>query len=160
MKLLLVEDDRSLARGISAALVHGGYAVDVAHSACDALDLARHGEFDAGILDLGLPDRDGIELLRDLRRAGMRFPILILSARDATNDRIHGLDSGADDYLVKPFALGELEARLRALLRRGADGAPWRELGSLKFDVAGKRARIADEDVELTAREISILEIL
>jgi DNA-binding response OmpR family regulator len=95
-----------------------------------------------------------------MRREGVPFPILILSARDGLNDRIRGLDTGADDYLVKPFALGELEARLRALLRRAEENTPWRQLGELRFDVDGKRALVGDEPVELTAREVSILEIL
>jgi two-component system OmpR family response regulator len=160
MKLLLIEDDRSLARGIEAALLQSGYTVTVAGTALEALRLARGTEFAAGVLDLGLPDRDGIELLRDLRATGVTFPILILSARDALNDRIRGLDTGADDYLVKPFALGELEARLRALLRRSDEHAGSRQLAALRYDVAGRRALIGEEPVELTAREIAILDVL
>ncbi|HEV7799446.1 MAG TPA: response regulator transcription factor [Burkholderiales bacterium] len=160
MRVLLIEDDSMLARGIRAALSHSGYDVEVAPTAESALRLARAAAFNIGILDLGLPDRDGLELLSDMRREGVPFPILILSARDGLNDRIRGLDTGADDYLVKPFALGELEARLRALLRRAEENTPWRQLGELRFDVDGKRALVGDEPVELTAREVSILEIL
>jgi DNA-binding response OmpR family regulator len=160
MRVLLIEDDSMLARGIRAALSHSGYDVEVAPTAESALRLARASAFNIGILDLGLPDRDGLELLSDMRREGVPFPILILSARDGLNDRIRGLDTGADDYLVKPFALGELEARLRALLRRAEENTPWRQLGELRFDVDGKRALVGDEPVELTAREVSILEIL
>jgi DNA-binding response OmpR family regulator len=160
MRVLLIEDDSMLARGIRAALSHSGYDVEVAPTAESALRLARAATFNIGILDLGLPDRDGLELLSDMRREGVPFPILILSARDGLNDRIRGLDTGADDYLVKPFALGELEARLRALLRRAEENTPWRQLGELRFDVDGKRALVGDEPVELTAREVSILEIL
>ena len=160
MRLLLIEDDESLARGIAAALLQSGYIVSVAGTAEHALQLARSAEFEVGILDLGLPDRDGIALLRDMRSDGVAFPILILSARDALNDRIRGLDSGADDYLVKPFALGELEARLRALLRRSDEHAVWKQLGGLQFDVVGKRALIGEEYVDLTARELAILEVL
>jgi DNA-binding response OmpR family regulator len=160
MRILLIEDDSLLARGIQAALFHSGYEVEVAATAESALRLARGASFKLGILDLGLPDRDGLELLSELRREGVPFPILILSARDALNDRIRGLDTGADDYLVKPFALGELEARLRALLRRGEENAAWQQLGELKFDMGGRRALVGDEPVELTAREVAILEIL
>jgi two-component system, OmpR family, response regulator len=159
-RLLLVEDDAALARGIEAALLQSGYAVTVAPTAADALALAHKQDFDVGVLDLGLPDRDGIDLLSDLRSRRVAFPILILSARDALNDRIRGLDSGADDYLVKPFALGELEARLRVLLRRKDEHAGWKQLGGLRFDVTERRALIGDEDVDLTAREVAILDEL
>jgi two-component system, OmpR family, response regulator len=160
MRLLLIEDDEPLARGIAAALLQSGYIVSVAASAEHALQFGRRVEFDLGILDLGLPDRDGIELLRTLRSEGLAFPILILSARDALNDRIRGLDSGADDYLVKPFALEELEARLRALLRRSEEHAVWRQMGELQFDVVGRRALIGEQHVDLTARELAILDVL
>jgi DNA-binding response OmpR family regulator len=160
MRLLLIEDDEMLARGVTTALEQSGYAVDVAATAEAALRFTQAGAYNAGILDLGLPDRDGLELLRDMRRDGVPFPILILSARDGLNDRIRGLDTGADDYLVKPFALGELEARLRALLRRVEETSGWRQLGGLRFDGAGKRALAFDDELELTAREVSILEVL
>jgi DNA-binding response OmpR family regulator len=159
MRVLLIEDDSMLARGIAAALSQSGYDTEVAPSAEIAMRLARNGPFNIGILDLGLPDRDGLELLGEMRTVA-QFPILILSARDGLNDRIRGLDSGADDYLVKPFALGELEARLRALLRRGDEAAEWRQLGHLRFDVEGKRALVGDAQIELTARELSILNVL
>jgi DNA-binding response OmpR family regulator len=160
MNLLLVEDDRSLAHGITAALSQSGFTVDVAATAARALQLVRKSAYNIAILDLGLPDRDGIDLLHDIRRDGCAFPVLILSARDGLNDRIRGLDTGADDYLVKPFALGELEARLRALLRRGDEHASLRQLGRLRFDVAGKKVVVDRELVDLTARELAILEIL
>jgi DNA-binding response OmpR family regulator len=160
LRLLLVEDDTALARGIAAALAQSGYGVSLAPTAAAALELARSAEFEIGVLDLGLPDRDGIDLLADLRAEGIAFPILVLSARDALNDRIRGLDTGADDYLVKPFALGELEARLRALLRRKDEHAGWRQLGALRFHVAERRALIGDDEIDLTAREATILEIL
>jgi DNA-binding response OmpR family regulator len=160
MRVLLIEDDSMLARGIAAALSQVGYSVEVAPTAQSALELARGAAFNVAILDLGLPDRDGLDLLRDMRSGGAQFPILILSARDALNDRIRGLDTGADDYLVKPFALGELEARLRALMRRGDETSQWRLLGSLRFDVEGKRALVGDDAIELTAREMAILNIL
>jgi two-component system, OmpR family, response regulator len=160
LRLLLIEDDTALARGVEAALLQSGYAVTVATTAADALSYARAHDFDVGVLDLGLPDRDGLDLLSELRSQRVAFPILILSARDALNDRIRGLDTGADDYLVKPFALGELEARLRALLRRKDERAGWKQLGGLRFDVTERRALIGDEDIDLTAREVAILDEL
>ena len=160
VNLLLIEDDPMLARGVASALSKSGYAVAVAATAGDALRMAQTASFNIGILDLGLPDRDGMHLLRELRAAGNVFPILILSARAGLNDRIRGLDTGADDYLVKPFALAELEARLRALLRRQEDDSIWRQLGRLHFDAAGKRALIDDNEVELTSRECAVLDIL
>jgi|SoiMethySBSTD1v2_1073268.scaffolds.fasta_scaffold19101_2 DNA-binding response OmpR family regulator len=160
MRLLLVEDDLMLARGVAAALSQSGYAVETATTAAQALRLARSSEFDVGVLDLGLPDRDGIALLRELRGEGLAMPILILSARDALNDRIRGLDTGADDYLVKPFALAELEARLRALLRRGDEHARVRQIGDLRFDTQAKCATVGDHLIDLTAREAAILDVL
>ena len=160
MNLLLIEDDPMLSRGVANALSQSGYMVTAAATAGDALRAARTSSFNVGILDLGLPDRDGMDLLKELRAAGNVFPILILSARAGLNDRIRGLDTGADDYLVKPFALAELEARLRALLRRQEDDSIWRGLGRLRYDTAGKRALIDDAEIELTSRECVVLDIL
>ncbi len=160
MRLLLIEDDKGLAHGIAAGLAQSGYSVDAAGSGAEAWKLVRAGHFDIGILDLGLPDTDGIHLLRDLRDAGIDFPVLILSARDALGDRIRGLDVGADDYMVKPFALAEIEARLRALLRRKGAETRWQQLGSLRLDMVARQALADGEDIDLTAREISILAVL
>jgi DNA-binding response OmpR family regulator len=160
LRILLIEDDPMLGRGISAALAQSGYQVQVGLTAQAALHLARSSPFELVILDLGLPDRDGLDLLGEMRREGMLFPILILSARDQLNDRIRGLDAGADDYLVKPFALGELEARLRALLRRAQEPDLWRQIGNLRFDRVGKHAFVGEEPIALTVRELSILEML
>jgi two-component system, OmpR family, response regulator len=160
IRLLLVEDDRALAEGIAMALRRSGYTVAVAPWAADAMRLAQAETYDIGILDLGLPDRDGLDLLHDMRTNGIVFPVLILTARALLDDRIRGLDSGADDYLVKPFALGELEARLRALTRRREEKVPWRQLGRLRFDLAGKRALTDDGELELTRRELAILDVL
>jgi DNA-binding response OmpR family regulator len=160
MRLLLIEDDKMLARGTAAGLTQSGYAVTVAENGAEALRFAAGDAFDIGILDLGLPDMDGIELLREIRAGGIVFPILILSARDGLNDRIRGLDVGADDYLTKPFALGELEARLRALLRRTADNPRWQLLGQFRFDASARLARSGERDIDLTARELSILAVL
>jgi two-component system OmpR family response regulator len=160
VRLLLIEDDLMLSEGVAAALRQDGYAVDVAGRATDALRLARAAVYDGAVLDLGLPDRDGIDLLRELRSEAFAFPILILTARDGLDDRIRGLDTGADDYLVKPFALGELEARLRALLRRAQDKTPWRQIGGLRFDLSGGRVLADGKDLALTQREFSVLTAL
>lgn len=157
VRILLVEDDGNLAHGMTAALTQTGYLVQAVRTAKEALHLARTAEFALGILDLGLPDGDGIDLLREMRHAGAGFPILILSARDGLNDRIRGLDTGADDYLVKPFALGELEARLRALGRRRAERASVLQVGGLRFEADAKRALIGRDPIDLTARELAIL---
>ena len=160
-RLLLVEDDAALAAGLAAALSRDGSKVDVADRGQEALRLARAAAYDACLLDLGLPDGDGIAVLREMRRSAIGFPVLILTARYAIGDRIGGLDAGADDYLMKPFDLGELEARLRALLRRrDADGAPWRRFGPLRFDAEGGAAFAGDEPLELTRREAGVLECL
>ncbi len=160
-RLLLVEDDAALAAGLAAALARDGSQVDVADSGQEALRMARSADYDACILDLGLPDRDGVAVLREMRQSALGFPVLILTARDAIGDRIGGLDAGADDYLMKPFDLGELEARLRALLRRrDADGTPWRRFGALRFDAEGCAAFAGEEPLELTRREAGVLECL
>lgn len=160
-RLLLVEDDHGLAAGLSAALARDGRQVDVAATGSEALRLARAAAYEACILDLGLPDRDGIEVLREMRRSAIACPVLILTARDALDDRIGGLDAGADDYLMKPFELAELEARLRALVRRrGAGDAPWRQFGRLRFDAEGGGAWLGAEPLDLTRREAGVLECL
>jgi DNA-binding response OmpR family regulator len=160
-RLLLVEDDRWLAEGLAAALRLNEDQVDVADCGREALRLARTAPYDACVLDLGLPDRDGVDVLREMRAGAMGFPVLILTARDALDDRIRGLDAGADDYLVKPFDLGELEARLRALLRRQrGESTPWRQFGRLRFDAEGSMAFAGDSRIELTRREADVLECL
>ncbi len=160
-RLLLVEDDAGIAAGLATGLRRDGTQVDVADCGREALRLARSATYDACILDLGLPDCDGVDVLREMRAAAIGFPVLILTARDSLGDRISGLDAGADDYLVKPFALGELEARLRALLRRrGADSTPWRQFGRLRFDAQGGVAFAGDQPIELTRREADVLECL
>src|SRR5688500_18680295 len=118
MKVLVVDDDRSLRDAVRRALSLGGYEVEVAEGGQHGLTLIASGHPDAVVLDIGMPDLDGLEVCRRLRDAGNRVPVLMLTARDAIEDRIEGLDAGADDYLVKPFDVGELKARLRALMRR------------------------------------------
>lgn len=161
MRLLLIEDDRPLAQGLSETLRLGGYSVDWVDTgtAGDSALLAE--TFDGVILDLNLPGRDGFEVLERLRGRGDATPVLILSARDETGDRVRGLDLGADDYLTKPFEISELEARLRAMLRRGKGAASSLLLiGPLKIDVASRRATLGEQVLDLTPREFAILELL
>jgi DNA-binding response OmpR family regulator len=161
MRLLVIEDERELAGLIRGALERSGFAVDVAGTAREAGDFLRLAAYDAAVLDLGLPDGDGLALLRQLRRQGSALPVLILTARDAPEDRVTGLDSGADDYLVKPFHTPELIARIRALLRRpnAALGVSL-TLGNLVLDTASRQTRVAGADVSLSVRETSMLELL
>jgi two-component system OmpR family response regulator len=162
MRLLLVEDDAPLAAGLAATLRLGGYAVDPVSTAADARAAVAVQTFDAVILDLNLPDGDGLTLLREWRHRRVRLPVLILSARDAVEDRVTGLDLGADDYLTKPFDLPELEARLRVLIRRGqgAWDSSIAELGPLSLDTAARRATLSGVDMGLTAREFALLRML
>jgi DNA-binding response OmpR family regulator len=160
MRVLLIEDDTELASGVASALAQSGYAADVMRTGGGALAAAKTASYQLVILDLGLPDMDGFEVLARLRRGGSAVPVLILTARDALQDRIRGLDAGADDYLVKPFALGELEARLRALLRRGEPSAPTLRVARLSFEPVSRRFSVGEREVDLTAREHAVLELL
>ena len=161
MRLLLVEDDQPLASGLVEALRHGGYSVDWMANGSDGDAALTTERFDAVILDLNLPGRDGFEVLRRLRARGTPVPVLILSARDDTGDRVRGLDLGADDYLVKPFELSELEARLRALIRRGQGvSSNLVSVGRLSLDMATRQASIDEVALELTAREFAMLQVL
>ena len=161
MRLLLIEDDPELADGLQQSLVQSGYAVDVARTAHAGRTACATTRYEMLILDLGLPDGDGLALLRELRAQGTQAPVLILTARGGLDDRIAGLDAGGDDYLAKPFALGELEARVRALLRRGPDaGAHQIQLGHLTYDAVTRRVVVDGADLELTARELAVLEAL
>jgi two-component system, OmpR family, response regulator len=161
MRILLVEDDADIAVGLAGALTHTGYAVDSVadgKSALAALDLER---YDLVLLDLGLPRMDGFEVLRQARAKRLMMPMLIMTARDALDDRVRGLDLGADDYLVKPFALAELEARMRALIRRSAGtAAPEIRIGGLAIDTNNRAARFGEEPIKLSPRDFAMLEIL
>ena len=161
MKILLVEDDRLLGDGIRAGLQQAGFAVDWAQDG-RAAELALAGEaYDAVVLDLGLPRLSGMEVLARARAVRNVVPVLILTARDTVPDRIAGLDDGADDYLVKPFDLGELQARLRALIRRGQRQAePLLAHGVLRLDPAGRSVSWEGKPVELSAREYAVLHTL
>lgn len=160
MPLLLVEDDRELAHGLSSSLAQSDYVTDVVHDGRAAIAACKHTLYDLVILDLGLPDMDGLEVLRHLRKAGLIAPVLILTARLDLDDRVSGLDAGADDYLAKPFALPELEARLRALLRRGAPLESRVQFSDIIFEPASKQASVRGKDLALTAAEASVLNLL
>ena len=161
MRVLIVEDDKVLADGLSRYLRQSGYVVDLAGNGAAADAMLAAEEFGLVILDIGLPGMDGFEILRRIRRRQTYLPVLVLTARDALEDRVHGLDLGADDYLVKPFALQELEARLRAIIRRGQSPKGTKlAYGSLVMDTDAKRAWLADSPLRLTAREWLVLEFL
>jgi len=161
VRVLIVEDDAALASGIARILEGEGHAVDVMATGEHAVMGTRQERFDMVILDVGLPGIDGFEVLRRLRSSGERVPVLVLTARDALDDRVRGLDLGADDYMVKPFAMPELTARVRALLRRSqAHGGPRIVHGPLALDTVARRAFIRNEPLELAAREWAVLEVL
>lgn len=161
MRILIVEDDAVLADAIGGELRKARYAVDCLASGADAESALLSQDYDAVILDLGLPDMDGLEVLRRLRKRKKHVPVLILTARDAVDDRVRGLDLGADDYLIKPVELQELAARMRAVVRR-AQGASDGEVavGGLVLDSAGRRVLLNGTGIELSSREFAVLEIL
>ena len=156
MRILVVEDDARLARFLERVLVEEGYSVDRCSSGADALAQVRGSAYDLVLLDWMIPDLDGIEVCRQIRRGGATLPILMLTARDQVSERVLGLDAGADDYLVKPFELEELLARIHALLRRSSGHAQLR-LGDLDLDRAERRATVDGKPLELTAREFALL---
>jgi DNA-binding response OmpR family regulator len=161
VQILLVEDERKLADAVAEGLRDEAYNVVCSRTGEDALDLLREQLFDLVLLDIMLPRRSGMEVLRDIRRAGTRTQVLFLTSRDAIEDRVAGLDAGADDYLVKPFAFPELLARTRALLRRtGAAAASRLQISDLILELQGRTASRAGQRLELTAREFDLLEYL
>ena len=161
MRILVAEDDPTLAEGVAAYLRPLGHAVEVARNGADADAMLTQERFDLFLVDVGLPRMDGFEVVRRLRARGEATPTIMITARDTLDDRIHGLDTGADDYLVKPFELAELAARIRAVVRRGqAAGALRLALGPLVLDIESRRATLDGVPLELTAREWAVLEVL
>ncbi len=161
MRVLVVEDEKKTASFIRKALQAEGFAADVTHNGNDALAAARVTPFDAIVLDIMLPGRDGLSVLRQLRENKNTTPVLLLSARGEVNERVEGLDAGADDYLPKPFVIAELVARVRALGRRGGEGkSTVLHFANLTLDTVSHRAQRGDKVFELTAREFRLLEFL
>ncbi len=161
MRLLVVEDDARLADVLMRGLREAGYAVDSVHDGKSALYQLTINNYDAVILDVMIPPPDGLEVCRQMRTAGLSTPVLMLTARDALDDRVHGLDAGADDYLVKPFAFEELLARIRALMRRvPVVTAPTLHVGDLTIDTASHRVFREEDEIVLTSKEYALLEYM
>lgn len=161
MRVLVVEDDRMIAQGLETALKQDGYAVDHVADGRAAAEALRSTRFDVVLLDLGLPERDGIDVLRELRRRGDATPVVILTARDEVRDRIEGLDAGADDYIVKPFDLDEVSARMRSVLRRAAGrGDPSIRHRGITLDPVTRSVERDGTPVALSAHEFAVLEAL
>jgi len=158
MKFLVIEDEKKTAAYLKKGLAENGFTVDVASSGEDGLHLARVGDYELVVLDVMLPDRDGWSVLSELRRAGKQTPVLFLTARDAVQDRVKGLEYGADDYLVKPFAFSELLARIRSVLRRGQGRQPeMLRIDNLEIDVRRHKAMRGGRPLNLTAKEFALL---
>lgn len=160
MRILLVEDDKVLADALTRALVQSAHAVDAVSTGEDADHALALAIYDLAILDIGLPGISGLEVLRRLRARKSTMPVLMLTALDTPQDQVRGLDLGADDYLAKPFDLPVLEARVRALLRRGSHSTPYLEHGLLRFDTVGRRVHYDRKPLELSPRELAVLELL
>ncbi len=161
MRVLLAEDNRTLAGWLARALTREGFAVDCMHDGADTDHVLLTQKYDVVVLDLGLPRVDGLEVLRRLRRRGSNVPVLVLTARGALDDRVGGLNAGADDYLPKPFKLAELEARINALIRRShGSGVPSLKVGALEYDTVGRTFRLGGEILALRPKEHAVLEAL
>jgi len=160
MRVLVIEDDRKVASFIQTGLVQEGYAVDVLHDGSGAAEQARIVDYDVVVLDLMLPGQSGFQVLRDIRARKASIPVVILTAKDSIEERVAGLDGGADDYMVKPFALAELSARLRALLRRGAPFENVLRVGDLEMDTVRRSVKRAGRAIDLKPKEYSLLEFL
>lgn len=161
MRILIVEDDRALASGLKCSLASLGYAVDHEADAADAVGLATREAYNLVVLDLGLPNGSGYDVLRAIRRAGLKMPVMILTARDHVSEKVKALDLGADDYVNKPFALSEFEARVRALVRRGFGVSnAILDFGPLQFDTAQQAARLEGTPLDLRRRELAVLHLL
>jgi DNA-binding response OmpR family regulator len=160
MRILLAEDDARVASFIRRALVQEGFSVDLSRDGRGAFQQALDEPYDVIVLDILLPFMDGFEVLEQIRKQGCRVPVLVLSAKDGVEDRVHGLNAGADDYLVKPFSLAELTARIRALLRRRSAGLAVTRVGDLEMDLAARKVTRGGRQLSLTPKEFSLLEYL
>ena len=160
MRILLAEDDARVASFIRRALVQEGFSVDVSRDGRSAFHQALDEPYDVIVLDILMPFMDGFEVLEQIRKQGCRVPVLVLSAKDGVEDRVRGLNAGADDYLVKPFSLAELTARIRALLRRRSDGLAVTRVGDLEMDVSARKVTRGGRRLNLTPKEFSLLEYL
>ncbi|HSC33766.1 MAG TPA: response regulator transcription factor [Thermodesulfobacteriota bacterium] len=160
MRVLVVEDDKKIASFVMNGLRQAGFAVDHAGDGEEGVHLAMHESYDAAVIDIMLPKLDGLSLIDEIRRSGVKTPVLILSARRTVDDRVKGLEAGGDDYLTKPFAFSELLARVQALIRRssGSTGATYLKTGDLSMDLLTRRVVRAGEDIELQPKEFSLLE--
>ncbi len=160
MRILVIEDEKKVAAFIKRGLEQESYAVDTVHDGIEGQHYAEVNEYDAIILDRLLPGKSGIDVLKDIKEGGVKAPVLLLTARDTVEDRVKGLDLGADDYMTKPFAFEELLARLRVLMRRGSYGSPLLEFEDLSLDQATRKGKRGDTEVELTVKEYALLEYL
>lgn len=160
MRILVVEDEKKVASFIKKGLQQEGYAADTVHDGNDAVQNAAAFDYDLVILDLMLPKRTGLEVLREIRSKKPKLPVLILTAKGAVEDKVAGLDAGADDYLIKPFAFAELSARIRALLRRGVNENPQLRLSDLEMDTAARQVRRGGQLIDLKLKEYALLEFL
>jgi two-component system response regulator PhoP len=161
MRVLVIEDEEKLRLQLSTRLKEAGYAVDLAANGEEGLYIGREYPIDVAVVDLGLPKMSGIEVIRKLRDDGRQFPILILTARDRWQDKVEGLEAGGDDYLVKPFHMEELQARISALLRRAAGWTkPAQKFGVLNLDMSAQKVLVVDQEIDLTAYEYRVLEYL
>ncbi|TAN60333.1 response regulator transcription factor [bacterium] len=160
MRILVVEDEKKVASFIKRGLEQESYAVDIVSDGVEGEHYAEVNEYDVIILDIMLPNKSGLDVLKDIKSRGVKAPVLLLTARDTVEDRVKGLNLGADDYLTKPFAFEELLARIRALMRRGVAGAPVLKFSDLSLDPATRKAKRGAVEVELTVKEYALLEYL
>ncbi len=160
MRVLVIEDEKRGASFVKRGLEQESYAVDVVHDGVDGQHYAEVNDYDAIILDIMLPGKSGLDVLKEIKEKGVEAPVLLLTARDTVEDRVKGLDVGADDYLTKPFAFEELLARLRVLMRRGGYGSPVLKFSDLSLDPATRKAKRGDKEVDLTVKEYALLEYL
>lgn len=158
MRILVVEDEKKVSGFIKRGLSQEGYAIDTASDGMEGQELAEANKYDAIILDIMLPKKSGLEVLKDIKDRGVEAPVLLLTARDTVEDRVSGLNLGADDYLTKPFAFEELVARVKALLRRGGSGSSVLQYEDLSLDPMTRKATKGDEEIELTLKEYALLE--